>query len=132
MVVNYSYKREGYFPKTEFVCPTPKLKKTMRMHRLLVQLRSQISCCNFTYNIWSHNMIFMKGLWMSIECLFNVFQKRMFETRIMDKIFSDFLILYQIFFTPHVKRSVIISNKHGMYELPHELPNDLRLRILGN
>ena len=22
--------------------------------------------------------------------------------------------------------------KHGIYELPHELPNDLRLRILGN
>ena len=22
--------------------------------------------------------------------------------------------------------------KDGMYELPHELPNDLRLRILGN
>ena len=35
-----------------------------------------------------------------------------------------------------MKRSVIISNKHGIYELPHELPhelpNDLRLRILGN
>ena len=23
------------------------------------------------------------------------------------------------------------SNKHGIYELPEELPNDLRLRILG-
>ena len=22
--------------------------------------------------------------------------------------------------------------KHGIYELPHELPNDLRLKILGN
>ena len=29
-----------------------------------------------------------------------------------------------------VKRRVIISNKHGMYELPHELPNDLRLENL--
>ena len=26
---------------------------------------------------------------------------------------------------------MIISNKHGIHELPHELPNDLRLRILG-
>ena len=25
-----------------------------------------------------------------------------------------------------------ISNKHGIYELPQELPNNLRLRILGN
>ena len=32
----------------------------------------------------------------------------------------NFLILYQIFFSP-VKRSLIISNNHGIYELPHEL-----------
>ena len=25
---------------------------------------------------------------------------------------------------------VIISNKHGIYELPHELQNDMRLKIL--
>ena len=35
----------------------------------------------------------------------------------------------QIFLLPQMKRSVIVSNKHGIYELPHELPNDLRLRI---
>ena len=27
---------------------------------------------------------------------------------------------------------MIISNKHGINQLPHELPNDLILRILGN
>ena len=32
-----------------------------------------------------------------------------------------------IFFPPQVKRSVIVSSKHGVYELPQELPNDLRL-----
>ena len=36
------------------------------------------------------------------------------------------------FLSPQVKGSVIISNKYGIYELPHELLNDLRLRILGN
>ena len=41
-------------------------------------------------------------------------------------------MFYQIFLSPQVKRSAIISNKHGMYEFPHELPKDLRLRILGN
>ena len=30
-----------------------------------------------------------------------------------------------IFLSSQVKRSVIISNKHGIYELPHKLPNDL-------
>ena len=37
------------------------------------------------------------------------------------------IILYEILFSPQVKQSVIISNKHDIYELPHELPNDLRL-----
>ena len=41
-------------------------------------------------------------------------------------------MFYQIFLSPQVKRSVIINNKHGIYELPHELSNDLSLRILGN
>ena len=50
----------------------------------------------------------------------------------MDIIFWEFLLLYQIFFSPQMQRSVIISNKHGIYDLPDELPKDLRLRILGN
>ena len=29
------------------------------------------------------------------------------------------------------EKSVIITNEHGTYEFPHELPNDLRLRKLG-
>ena len=45
---------------------------------------------------------------------------------------SDFLMFYQIFIPPQVKRIAISSNKHGIYELPNELPNDLTLRILGN
>ena len=38
----------------------------------------------------------------------------------------------QIFLSPKVKRCTIITYKHGMFELPHELPNDIRLRKLGN
>ena len=34
----------------------------------------------------------------------------------------------EIFLSPQVKQIVIISNKLGIYELP----NDLRLKILGN
>ena len=37
-------------------------------------------------------------------------------------------MFYQIFLSPQMKRIVIISDKHGIYELP----NDLRLRKLGN
>ena len=42
------------------------------------------------------------------------------------------MLFGKIFVSPQVKRIVIISNKPGIYELPHELPNDLRLRTLGN
>ena len=38
-------------------------------------------------------------------------------------------MFYQIFFLAEVKRWAIITYKHGIYELPHELPNDLRLRM---
>ena len=56
-------------------------------------------------------------------------------TTIVVIIFLDFFMFYQIFLSPQVKQIVIISNKHGTYELPHELQNSLRLRnlrILGN
>ena len=44
----------------------------------------------------------------------------------------DVLKFYQIFLSPQVKRCAIITYKHGIYELPHELPYELRLSILGN
>ena len=34
-------------------------------------------------------------------------------------------MFYQIFLSPQVKRSAIIINIEGVYELPPELPNDL-------
>ena len=51
---------------------------------------------------------------------------------ILAKIFWDILMFNKIFMSWQVKRMAIISNKHGIYELPHELPNNLRLRTLGN
>ena len=35
-------------------------------------------------------------------------------------------------FSTQVKESTIISYKHGIYELCHKLPNNLRHRTLGN
>ena len=46
--------------------------------------------------------------------------------------FGDFLMFYQIFLSPQAKRCAIITYKHGIYGLPHEFPNDLRIRMLGN
>ena len=41
------------------------------------------------------------------------------------------LMFDQVFLSPQVQRIAIISNKHGIYELPQKLPNDLSLGILG-
>ena len=41
-------------------------------------------------------------------------------------------MFYQIFLPLKAKRCAIITHKHGIYELTHELPNDLRFRRLGD
>ena len=41
-------------------------------------------------------------------------------------------MLYQISFSGQMKGSAVITNNQGVYELPHNLPNKLRLMILGN
>ena len=45
---------------------------------------------------------------------------------ILDKIFVGFFTFWHIFFLPQVKRNYIIITRKKVYELPHELPNDLR------
>ena len=40
-------------------------------------------------------------------------------------------MFYQTFLSPQVNEWAIITYKHGIYELPHEWANDLKLRILG-
>ena len=41
-------------------------------------------------------------------------------------------MFYQIFLSPQVKRWAIITYNHGILELPHELPNGLRLMKVKN
>ena len=41
-------------------------------------------------------------------------------------------MFYQIFLLPKVKWCASITYKHGIYDLPHKLPNVFRLTILGN
>ena len=42
------------------------------------------------------------------------------------------LMFLQIFLSPQVKRCANITNKRGIYELSHKLPNGERLGVLGN
>ena len=41
-------------------------------------------------------------------------------------------MFYQILISLQVNGWEIITYKHGIYNFPHELPNDLRLKNLGN
>ena len=41
-------------------------------------------------------------------------------------------MFYQFFLSSQVKRYAITTYKHGIYELPHELPKNVTLRILEN
>ena len=74
----------------------------------------------------NENLVCQNKVWRSTDL-----QKCDYAT-IMVIIFWDFLTFYQNFLSPQVKQSKIISNKHGIYNLPPELPNDLKLRISGN
>ena len=39
-------------------------------------------------------------------------------------------MFYQIFLSPQVKRWANVTYKRGIYEFPHKLPKNLRLRVL--
>ena len=53
------------------------------------------------------------------------------EPTISFMIFWDFSMFYQFFLSPQVKRWAIITYNYGLYELPHELPNHLRLHRIS-
>ena len=86
-------------------------------------------------------MKYLKLLWKCTQAYSNNWQKTkdmllwrkyQLQATMSFIIFWDFSMFYQIFLSPQVKRWAIITYKYGIYELLHDLPNDLRLRILGN
>ena len=85
--------------------------------------------------LWSNkrnpaNISCSESLIVTLEKLKNMFRINNKDTTIIFIIFWDFSMFYQIFLSPQVKRCPIITYKRGIYKLPHELPNDLRLRDL--
>ena len=115
-----------YFPAEEaikhfFIERTQ--KRIDLSHRLM--LRVTTTLCNISSSGMeeSYNLITTTG--KAVNFFFSL-------TTISFIIFWDFSMFYQIFLSPQVKRWTIITYKHGIYELPHELPNDLRLRKLEN
>ena len=78
---------------------------------------------------WPTEVILKDISRLSILKLFNV---ATIYGEILAIIFWEILMFDKILVSPKVKRIVIISNKHGIYQLPHKFPNDLRLNTLGN
>ena len=80
------------------------------------------------YQIMFKNTVFQtlpaKRIKLSVEMFWS--------STISSIIFLEFPMFYQIFLSPLVKRCAVITYKHGIYELPHELLNGFRLRILEN
>ena len=97
--------------------------------------------CNF-HTSWSPTFISLKlcvgfsifdsiSFWLKFILFFNKSMDSIMKNQtIMVIKLWDFLMFYQIFLSPQVKQSA--SNKQGVYELLHELPNDLKRRILWN
>ena len=97
------------------------------LHALVLCI--SICICNC---IWSHFQtpcIAHHKMFYIILRELNVFDKNIKTNNHFYNILRIFEVLPN-FFSPQVKRCAIITYKHGIYELSHELPNDLRLRTL--
>ena len=101
----------------------------------------------FLFVPWSHDYTFSKT-----ELVFSVFKSNIkkydflnlaslsskirrnlsYKAAVIFIIFWDCLMFYQIFLSPQMKRCATITYKYSIHEFLHELPNDLRLRILVN
>ena len=66
------------------------------------------------------------------EVVMTIFSVHNMKTTILVIIFWNFRLCWHRFDSPQVKRNLISSMANLVYELSHTLPNDLRLRILGN
>ena len=104
-----------YYQKTKCI---PEILLDITMYNLYIYYIYISSVCNF------------QSMKSPVEL--NSLLKSFFMTpTISFIIFSDFLMFYQIFLSLQVERCAIVSYKHGIYEFPHALLNNLRLKILG-
>ena len=86
--------------------------------------------CDFQFRFLSNitTIISIDSVWAILRLFIFSFGKT--TTRV--KIFWSLFIFDRTFISAQLKQNVIISNKHDIHELPHELPKDLRHRVLRN
>ena len=98
---------------------------------------TQIYIYIYIYYIQKHDYIYtyiyyIIYIYIYIDIYIDIIYIYIYVCSIVVIIFRDFLMFYQIFYSPQVKQSMIISNNHGIYKLLQELLSDLSLRILRN
>ena len=81
------------------------------------------------YEVW--NLVFSALYYVAVRQNELLMQNKKCTT-ILVVIFWHFLIISLRSESPQVKRYLISSITNLVHELSHELPNDFRLRILGN
>ena len=77
-------------------------------------------------------LLLMAKICAGDEVVVATFNVSNMKTTILVIIFWNFRLCWHRFDSPQVKRNLISSIANLVYELFHELPNDLRLRFLGN
>ena len=133
------------FIPVEFVRPSAWRNKEQNL--LLHMNLSRISRNTRVQEVWT---LLDVGHSTAIDCKLNIFQMASCsKVRILNAIdfikkrklamatttfiiFWDFLIFYQIFLSPQVKRCGFFTYKLVICELIHRLSNDLKLRISGD
>ena len=97
-------------------CHTCQVSSTIHVKCQLLQMSE------FPKRSWEILAMDLKGSFALDKHLLVIIDKMKIPT-ISFIIFLDFSIFYQIFLPPQVKRWVIITYKHGIYELPNNLEN---------
>ena len=75
--------------------------------------------------LWAPKLVWAKKhpkSWFLLFVNYDLMSCEVFPQNHFHKLW-DFLMFYQIFLSPQVKRCAIITRKHGIYLVPHELPN---------
>ena len=96
---------DSLFKDMHLVAKDP-LKLNNAINTCLINLNIYIMLFKYTLNIYEDHR--------HISIIYNHFHNILY-----------FLMFYQIFLSPQVEGCAIITYKHGIYELPHKLPNDL-------
>ena len=69
---------------------------------------------------------------ISLSCYCLPFKFMCAFTKILVMMFWNFIMFQYKSDLPQVKQKLVSSTKNLVYKFPHELPNNLRLRMLGN